>query len=180
MVDVADGTDVDVRLAALEGSGVAPGRVDKLSLSPGTEGGLDGVGGLLAQSTRGAEESPSERHVDRRRRSNERQWTEGGEMGEEVMVAKGLISTWDALENLGHVPWSARLHRRRPHGRDDRRASSIGDAIAAIESTASSWSRLCYHAANETLPAAILHRRPRRCLQPTDIYLLFKRKALAS
>jgi hypothetical protein len=64
VIDVADGTDVDVRLAALEGSGVAPGRVDELCLAPGTESGLEGVGGLLAQSARGAGQNPSERHVD--------------------------------------------------------------------------------------------------------------------
>lgn len=62
VIDVADGSNVDVRLGALEGSGVAPGGVDELCLAPGTESGLDGVGGLLAQSARGAEESPSERH----------------------------------------------------------------------------------------------------------------------
>ena len=72
VIDVADGTDVDVRLAALEGSGVAPGRVDELSLAPSTEGGLDGVGRLLAQGARGAKESPSERHGDKRLRNNER------------------------------------------------------------------------------------------------------------
>jgi hypothetical protein len=62
VIDVTDGSDVDVRLGALEGSGVAPGGVDELCLAPGTESRLDGVGGLLAQSARGAEESPSERH----------------------------------------------------------------------------------------------------------------------
>lgn len=62
MIDVTDGSNVDVRLGALKGSGVAPGRVDELCLAPGTESRLDGVGGLLAQSARGAEESPSERH----------------------------------------------------------------------------------------------------------------------
>lgn len=62
MIDVTDGTNVDVRLAALEGSGVAPGGVDELCLAPGTQSRLDGVCGLLAQSARGAEESPSERH----------------------------------------------------------------------------------------------------------------------
>jgi hypothetical protein len=62
VIDVTDGSDVDVRLGALEGSGVAPGRVDELCLAPGTQSRLDGVGGLLAQSARGAEESPSERH----------------------------------------------------------------------------------------------------------------------
>ena len=72
VIDVTDGADVDVRLAALEGSGVAPGRVDELSLAPSTEGGLDGVGRLLAQSARGAKESPSERHDDKRLRNKER------------------------------------------------------------------------------------------------------------
>lgn len=62
VIDVTDGSDVDVRLGTLKGSGVAPGRVDELCLAPGTESRLDGVGGLLAQSARGAEESPSERH----------------------------------------------------------------------------------------------------------------------
>ena len=62
MIDVTDGSNVDVRLGALKGSGVAPGRVDELCLAPGAESRLDGVGGLLAQSARGAEESPSERH----------------------------------------------------------------------------------------------------------------------
>ena len=62
VIDVTDGSNVDVRLGALKGSGVAPGRVDELCLAPGTESRLDGVGGLLAQSARGAEESPSERH----------------------------------------------------------------------------------------------------------------------
>ena len=62
MIDVTDGSDVDVRLGALEGSGVAPGRVDELCLAPGTQSRLDGVGGLLAQSARGTKESPSERH----------------------------------------------------------------------------------------------------------------------
>jgi hypothetical protein len=62
VIDVTDGSDVDMRLGALEGSGVAPGRVDELCLAPGTESRLDGVGGLLAQSARGAEESPGERH----------------------------------------------------------------------------------------------------------------------
>ena len=67
VIDVTDGSDVDVRLGALKGSGVASGRVDELCLAPGTESRLDGVGGLLAQSARGAEESPSERHsVDER------------------------------------------------------------------------------------------------------------------
>ena len=62
VINVTDGSDVDVRLGALKGSGVAPGGVDELCLAPGTESRLDGVGGLLAQSARGAEESPSERH----------------------------------------------------------------------------------------------------------------------
>lgn len=62
VVDVTDGSDVDVRLGTLKGSGVAPGGVDELCLAPGTQSRLDGVGGLLAQSARGAEESPSERH----------------------------------------------------------------------------------------------------------------------
>jgi hypothetical protein len=64
VIDVADGTNVDVRLAALKGSGVASGRVDELCLAPGTESGLEGVGRLLAQSARGAGKNPSERHVD--------------------------------------------------------------------------------------------------------------------
>jgi hypothetical protein len=62
VIDVTDGSDVDVRLGALKGSGVAPGGVDELCLAPGTQSRLDGVGGLLAQSARCAEESPSERH----------------------------------------------------------------------------------------------------------------------
>lgn len=62
MIDVTDGTDVDVRLAALEGRGVAPGGLGELQLAPGTEGGLDGVGRGLAQGARGAKKSPSERH----------------------------------------------------------------------------------------------------------------------
>ena len=62
VIDVTDGSNVDVRLGALEGSGVAPGRVDELCLAPGTQSRLDGVGGLLAQSARGTKESPSERH----------------------------------------------------------------------------------------------------------------------
>lgn len=64
VIDVADGTDVDVRLAALKGSGVTSGGVDELCLAPGTQSRLDGVGGLLAQSARGAKKSPSERHCE--------------------------------------------------------------------------------------------------------------------
>ena len=40
VIDVANGTDVDVRLGALKGRGVGPGRVDE-SLSP--QGGLERV-----------------------------------------------------------------------------------------------------------------------------------------
>ena len=40
VIDVTNGTDVDVRLVALKGRGVGPGRVDEC-LSP--QGGLEGV-----------------------------------------------------------------------------------------------------------------------------------------
>lgn len=75
MIDVADGTDVDVRLAALKGRGVGPGRVDEC-LSP--QGGLKRVDRrLLAQSARGGSESPDKRHVEEE--DNERR--EGGRSG---------------------------------------------------------------------------------------------------
>jgi hypothetical protein len=88
VIDVADGTDVDVRLAALEGSGVAPGRVDELCLAPGTESGLEGVGGLLAQSARGAGENPSKRHIDAGARMRD-----GEEMGGWWCAGRQLDST---------------------------------------------------------------------------------------
>lgn len=106
VVDVADGTDVDVRLAALEGSGVAPGRVDELSLAPSTEGGLDRVGRLLAQSARGAKESPSERHGDKRLRNNERvvkRW-EWGEQCTLLLDGDGLQNFPGDASKHCHVP----------------------------------------------------------------------------
>jgi hypothetical protein len=64
VINVTDGTDVDVRLAALKGSGVCSGRVNEQCLAPGTEGVVDGVGGTLAQNARGGEEGSSERHSE--------------------------------------------------------------------------------------------------------------------
>lgn len=37
VVDVADSTDIDVRLAALKGSGVVSARIDELCLAPCAE-----------------------------------------------------------------------------------------------------------------------------------------------
>lgn len=63
VVNVANGANVHMRLGALESSGVVPRAVRELCLAPCAESCLDGVGaGLVAQSTRGAEGDPSERH----------------------------------------------------------------------------------------------------------------------
>jgi len=117
MIDVTDGSNVDVRLGALKGSGVAPGRVDELCLAPGTESRLDGVGGLLAQSARGAEESPSERHDAEQTNTGERM-RDGGERwdgGDELLLRRLEMDNNGALGNsatmigAGHVRGSASI-----------------------------------------------------------------------
>ena len=116
VIDVTDGSNVDVRLGALKGSGVAPGGVDELCLAPGTESRLDGVGGLLAQSARGAEESPSERHDAEQTNTGERM-RDGGERwdgGDELLLRRlemedGPLGNSAAMIGAGHVRGSASI-----------------------------------------------------------------------
>ena len=67
MIDVADGSDVDVRLVALEDGGIRAGggyrRGGELGLAPVGESGVQRVGALAAQSARRLQERPSERHI---------------------------------------------------------------------------------------------------------------------
>ena len=44
MIDVTDGSNVDVRLAALKDGSICSCGVDKLILAPGVQGALDRVG----------------------------------------------------------------------------------------------------------------------------------------
>lgn len=53
VIDVADGSNVDVRLAALKDSGISS---NQLLLAPRVECALNGVDVLCAQSTRRAQE----------------------------------------------------------------------------------------------------------------------------
>lgn len=64
MINVSNSTDVDMGLIPFEGGCVTSRRVDELLASPGVQGALDRVGGLSAQSTRGAKECASEGHYD--------------------------------------------------------------------------------------------------------------------
>lgn len=64
MIDVADGANVHMRLAALKDSGVS---ADQLLLAPSVECALDGIDVQCAQSPRRAQESGSERHAHRQR-----------------------------------------------------------------------------------------------------------------
>lgn len=63
VIDVTDGADVDVRLAALKDGGISS---HELLLAPGVEGALDGVG-IDSQCARRAQELGSERRHDETR-----------------------------------------------------------------------------------------------------------------
>ena len=59
VINVSNGSNVDVRLAALEDSGISS---NQLLLAPSVQCALHWVDVLCAQSTRCAQESGSERH----------------------------------------------------------------------------------------------------------------------
>lgn len=128
MIDVTNGTDVDVRLAALKSSSVASRGVNELRLSPVAQGEGDGAGGLGAQSAGGLNESTSERHDCYFTPNTTSRWRIRGEKrgvyyGEnDGMASLSPTNDWTPFE--GKVWWSVLEESSKQVSRDAASASN--------------------------------------------------------